>query len=235
VTDQVSRVQRAVVEASKLTDVPRTLEETLQVITRAARAATPGFDHVGVSIAHSDGAIETKSASDQLVWYLDEVQYSLREGPCYDSIRDSTVTVAEDVRHDPRWPAYVPLAVERGLRAQLAVGLCSGVDRLGGMNLYSTSDSTIPDEAVDIAELFAAQAAIALRRSREAVQMGQALETRKTIGEAVGIVMQRYEMDEERAFQYLVRVSSTNNIKLRDVAAELVQNANQRFTSPRVP
>ncbi len=230
-TDQTFRIEQAVTEASKLTNVPHSLEETLQAITRAALHVVPGIDHVGISITHRDGTIETKSATDALVWDLDDLQYSLREGPCYDSIRGRGVTVVEHAGHDQRWPTFMPRAVARGLRAQLAVGLYSDREPLGGMNLYSTSSSTIADETIFLAELFAAQAAIALGRSREAVQMSEALETRTIIGQAIGLVMQRFEMNEERGFQYLIRASSTSNIKLRDVAAELVQNANQRFTT----
>lgn len=118
--------------------------------------------------------------------------------------------------------------MERGLRAQLAVGLYADGDSLGGINLYSTQADEIADEAVEIAELFAAQAAIALGRSREALQMHEALESRKVIGQALGLLMERYEMNEERAFQFLMRASSTSNTKLRDVAAELVATANER-------
>jgi GAF domain-containing protein len=232
VTDQKFRIAQALGEASKLVNVPQSLDETLRAITGAALHAVPGFDHVGISITHRDGTIETKSATDQLVRDLDDLQYSLQEGPCYDSIRGSGVTTVEHARHDQRWPTYMPEAVARGLRAQLAVGLYSDRCSLGGINLYSTSSETIAEEAIGIAELFAAQAAIALGRSREATQMHEALETRKLIGQAIGLVMQRYEMNEERAFQYLLRASSTSNIKLRDIAAELVQNANERFTPP---
>jgi GAF domain-containing protein len=231
VTDQKFRIEHALAEASKLMNVPRTLDETLQAITHAALHAVPGFDHVGISITHSDGTIETKSATDQLVQDLDDLQYSLGEGPCYDSIRGNGVTVVEDARHDRRWPVYLPQAVERGLRAQLAVGLYSDHDSLGGINLYSTGSTRISEEALGIAELFASQAAIALGRSRDAIQMSDALQTRKLIGQAIGLLMQRYEMNEERAFQYLIRASSSSNIKLRDIAAELVENANQRFTT----
>ena len=122
----------------------------------------------------------------------------------------------------------MPEAVQRGLRAQLSVGLYSDGDSLGGLNLYSTQTDEIADEAIGIGELFAAQAAIALGRSREALQMHEALESRKVIGQALGLLMERYEMNEERAFQFLVRVSSTSNTKLRDVAAELVAIANER-------
>lgn len=226
------RIAHALNEAAKLMHAPASLDETLDAIVGAALATVPGFTHVGITITHRDGTLETRSGTDQLVWDLDEVQYKLREGPCYDAITEAGVCVVENARHDQRWPRYMPEAVQRGLRAQLAVGLYQDEHSLGGLNLYSTSSDEIDDDAVDIAELFAAQAAIALGRSRHDSQMSHALQARKTIGQAIGIVQERYALSEERAFQYLIRASSTSNMKLRDVAAELVRTTNERAAGP---
>lgn len=220
-------IAQALSEASRVMNAPTSLEETLKAITRAALHTVPGFNHVGISITHRDGTIETKSASSQLVWELDELQYTWGEGPCYDSIRGAGVTVVENARHDQRWPRYMSEAVRIGLRAQLAVGLYSDDDSLGGINLYSTESDRVEEDAIDIAQLFAAQAAIALGRSKHEDQLNEALESRKMIGQAIGLVMERYQLPEDRAFQFLIRASSSGNVKLRDVAAELVRMANE--------
>ena len=87
---------------------PATVEETLDAIVHATLQTVPGFDHVGISLTHRSGRIETMSGTDQLVWELDTIQYGLSEGPCYDSIRGGGVTVVERARHDQRWPRYIP-------------------------------------------------------------------------------------------------------------------------------
>lgn len=224
--DQGLRIATALTEAAKFINAPATLEETLDAITEATLKTVPGFDHAGISIVHRNGSIETRSGSDPLVWELDELQYELREGPCYDAMMGAGVVVVENAQHDQRWPRYMSKAAQRGLRAQLAVGLFTEQDSVGGLNLYSTDAETVSADAVHIAELFASQAAIALGRSRYATQLNQALVTRKVIGQAIGILMGKYELTEERAFQFLIRTSSTSNIKLRDVAAELVRTTN---------
>jgi hypothetical protein len=116
------------------------------------------------------------------------------------------------IHHDQRWPRYVPAAVELGLRSQLAV------------RLYLDDQGTL-----------AAHAAIALGNARERENLNQALHSRKVIGQAVGILMERYEMNEDRAFAFLVRASSHANIKLRDVAQELVNRANAHRTRRKTP
>ena len=96
---------------------------------------------------------------------------------------------------------------------------------IGGINLYSTEQTTIEEHAPQIAEVFAAHAAVTLGRVRELDQLQAAIETRQRIGQAVGVIIERYKLDEERAFGFLVRMSSQSNTKLRDVAAAVVEDA----------
>jgi AmiR/NasT family two-component response regulator len=97
---------------------------------------------------------------------------------------------------------------------------------LGGLNLYSTVRDDIAPEAQELATSFATHAAIALHQAREIANLHDALESRKVIGQAIGIVMERYQLNEDRAFAFLVRASSYGNVKLRDVAQELVDKSN---------
>ena len=230
--DESARVAAALTEAAQMMHAPSTLDETLDAIVQATLRTIPGFDHVGISITHRSGKIETRAGTDELVWHLDDLQYRLGEGPSYDSVSDSTITVLENARHDQRWPNYLPQAVRRGLRAQLSVGLShSDAKTVAGLNLYSTASETVDPDAIHVAELFAAHAAIALGRSCQVTQLHDAISSRKVIGQAIGILMERYRIDEERAFQFLVRASQTGNIKLRAVAEELVSTTSERFTT----
>ena len=223
-------VAAALTEAAKAVNAPRSVPETLEAIVRAARDSLPGFDHVGVSVSHRNGTIETLAGTDQLVWDLDALQYELGQGPCVDSIHEQAVVVVQELRHEQRWPQYVPRALRAGLQAQLGLRLYNEDETLGGLNLYSTSSEGVSDEAIQIAELFASHASIALGRSRHEHQLNEALLTRKTIGQAVGIVMERYQVDEDRAFHFLVRASTTSNVKLREVAQRLVEQGNRPAT-----
>jgi len=218
-------------DAARRMNAPSSVEDTLNALVNAARASVPGFDHVGVSTIDRKGHIETRAATDDKVLALDTLQYALREGPCYETLRESQgIVVAPHLRHDQRWPHYVPRAVEeQGLRSQVAVRLFldkEGV--LGGLNLYSTSDEEIDPEVESMAEVFAAHAAVALGRARQVGDLQEALVSSRTIGTAIGIVMERYQLDRDRAFAFLARASSQGNIKLRDVAQEVVDKTEAR-------
>ena len=218
----------ALARAARTISRETSLDETLRVIAETASSEVPGIDHAGISIIRRDGRVETRAATDQIVWDLDRIQFELGEGPCVSAMRDAPVVAVPHARHDQRWPAYMPQAVASGLQAQLAVRLfLDDEGTMGALNLYSTSSETLDNDAEDIADLFATHAAIALEKAREVDQLHEALASRKVIGQAIGIVMERYALDENRAFAFLLRASSHSNVKLRDVAAGLVDEANQ--------
>ena len=225
--DAPSDVARAIAAAARAINHSRTVDETMQTIAEVARDSVPGFDQAGISTLRKDGTVQTRAFTGDLVLRLDELQYNLSEGPCLDSLRQSDVVAAPRIRHEQRWPRYVPRAVVLGLRSQLAVQLYLDVEgTLGSINLYSTQSDELHPDAPALAHLFAAHAAIALGQAHERETLNEALLSRKVIGQAIGIVMERYEMDEDRAFAFLVRASSHANLKLRDIAQGLVDQAN---------
>ena len=204
-------------------DVPPTLEGALDAIAHAARDAVPGFDHVGISVLHTSGVVTTMAATGQLVQEMDTLQYHLAEGPCLSAIREKSLVLADDLaQQQQRWPRYVPRASRAGVRTQMGVPLVSGTETLGGLNFYSTSTSTLDAEASRSAELFAAHAALALAEARRAAEANEAVPTRQLVGQATGILMERFELTEERALYYLVRVAAAGHLELRDVARVVV-------------
>ena len=221
-------IARAVAESARAMNEPDTLDGALDAIVNAARASVPGFDGVSISVLRRDGSMETVAGSDQLPWMLDDIQYELQQGPCVDSLRGQPVVFAEHLRHRQEWPEYVPRAVEHGVRAQLGLQLHVGGEVLGGLNLYSTTQEVIEPDAREVAEPFAIHATLALARAQKIDQLQAAIESRQVVGQAVGMLMERYQLSDERAFQFLVRASSTGGLKLRDIAQEMVDDANRR-------
>lgn len=227
-----TEVTASLIEAARAVNSDAlSLEDTLSSVIEAARRSLPEFGHISVSVLDADGDPRTTIGTDDLVWELDDVQYSLEEGPCLDSMRTRSPMVAlEHAESDPRWPNYLRRARTTGLRAQLGVRLSSDSETLGSLNLYSTTSSTIDPDSPLLAELFATHAAIALGRSRREEQLHDALSSRKTIGQAIGLTMERYRIDEERAFAFLVRASQTSNVKLRQIAHRVVELTNEKYS-----
>ncbi len=223
------QVSRAIAHAAHQMHRAASVEDTLEVITRSAAEAMPAFDHVGISTLEKGGQAVTRSASTDLVRELDDLQYDLREGPCVESLAGDDVVSAPHVARDERYPAYAPQAVAQGLRSQLGVRLhLADEGTVGGLNLYSTTHDEVSEQDVVIARFFATHAALALGKARHVESLTEAVATRQVIGQAIGLLMQQYTIDEKAAHAFLWRASSHSNVKVRDIAASLVADANER-------
>jgi GAF domain-containing protein len=219
----------ALAETAREINSERTLEQALNAIVHAARHSVPGFEHVGLSVIHSKGQIETKAATGQLVRDLDAVQCRTGEGPCVDAVRAEPVVVVEHLRRQLRWPRYVPAAVRLGVQSQLGLQLFVTEETLGGLTLYSTSSETIDPDAPCLAELFASHAATALGHARDVAHLSEAMASRQQIGTAIGLLMARHRIDSAWAFEFLARASSTSELGVRVVAQEIVETAEQTY------
>jgi GAF domain-containing protein len=231
-----SAFAQSIAEAARTLNQPRSLDETLQTIVEVACNSVPGFDQVGIATLHEKGArVRTRAFTGDLVLLLDEIQYGLQEGPCSEALQGTEAVSMSSLQLEHRWPRYVPQARAVGVRSQMAVKLYLDRHALGGINFYSTSCDDVSPDAEALARLFASHAAIALGHAHEREHLNEALQTRKVIGEAIGILMERHAMNEDRAFAYLVRASSHTNIKLRAIAQELVDEGNAKGPTAKTP
>lgn len=206
---------------------PGDLDATLHGITAAAVELLPDVDYASISVRHDD-RIDAVAPTDDLVLPLDIEQYSLQEGPCYEAATDTPQVIAPKLADDPRFPHYGPRAAEVGIRSQAAFRLFERKETLGALNLYSTQVGAFED-LERTAALFRSQAAVAIAYAHEVTNLSEALETRTTIGKAMGIVMERYQLNDERAFAFLTRLSQHRNVKLRRVADEIVSEVTRKI------
>ena len=197
----------------------------LDSIIDMARQLVPGT-HVGICVADSTGALTTLAGTDALVLALDDMQYAVDEGPSLTAVREGHTVIIDDAESEHRWPRFMPSAVNLGLRSQLGVPINVEDETLGALNLYSTTHTHLDADRLTHARVFAAQAAIALSQSRRENHLAAALQSSRTIGKAIGLTMERFELDDEEAFARLVRLSQESNVKLRDLAAHLVKQSN---------
>lgn len=204
-----------------LTDAD-SLNATVDQIVRFARD-TIGADHAGITLLLARRAgFETVGHTDRLVLDVDDMQYQLGEGPCIDAAIKGQTVRAVDLDADPRWPRWGPSALNVGLRSIVSIQLHARGSRVGALNLYGERSGQFDDEDVQLARLFAYHAASALAVARNEEQLLQALDTRTAIGQAQGILMERFDLDAERAFNVMRRYSQDHNVKLYDVARTIV-------------
>lgn len=224
-------VADAMAEVAASLRAPMDLDETLKLITRSAADTIPGVTEASISITTKEGRIETLAPTGPLVIRADHLQYELHEGPCMDAALEQPIVVVADLAADPRWPDFGPKAAALGFGSQVAFQFRAEPHTRGALNLYAQEVDAIDQDAVHLGGMFASQVAVAMGWAREDETLNEALATRNVIGQAVGIVMERYRLDADRAFAFLVRLSQTGNTKLRVVAAALVDQTNSKAES----
>jgi AmiR/NasT family two-component response regulator len=198
---------------------PGDLEETLRRITAAAVEVLPDVTMASITIRHANQRLETFAPTDEVLLELDAKQYELQQGPCYETATDEAYVVSSNLAADSRWPDYSKAALAAGVKAQAGFGLFDAARFQGALNLYSSHVGAFED-LNPIGALFSHQAAVAIAYAQEISDLRQAVTTRQQIGQAVGVVMERYQLSEERAFAFLARLSQDRNVKLREVARE---------------
>lgn len=206
-----------------------TLAEFLDALTGLTVAQLPEGSRCGVTVRNRGGRPATLAASDALTGEVDQVQYTHGAGPCLATLDTGQIHYVPDTGTETRWAPFCRDALARGVRSCLSLPLLGPGGVLGGFNLYSTRRDGFPDDSWAQVQLFAGNAAGALavalklaERAELSADLRRAMESRSIIDQATGILMVRQRCDASTAFDLLRQASQHRNIKLREIAAELV-------------
>jgi GAF domain-containing protein len=160
---------------------------------------------------------------------MEETQTGFGDGPCLEAQRTGNVIRVPDVRYERRWAPYMEEVRKNGPLSVLAVPLKINTSATAAMNFYSYEAGDFTDESLEIALEYAKTAsttvAIALRiaeHSETAEDRKRAMESRTTIDIAVGIIMGQNRCSQDEAVQILKKASNHRNIKLRDLAEQII-------------
>jgi GAF domain-containing protein len=198
-------------------------ELTFDRVVRLAVMAIEGCDVATISMREDGAEPLTPAFTDEIGKRADLFQYELEQGPCLDTVDAGRSYVANDLENEPRWPAWAPRAASLGFRSITSVRLVTPTSTSAALNLYSMRRHAFDAEDVGIAHMYGAQASMALSAAHRIDHLRTALDTRHTIGVAQGMLMARFGLDTDRAFEVLRRFSQENNLKLRDVARSIAQ------------
>jgi len=199
------------------------VEATLQTITATAVGAVSGAEECSISYVAGRRSVEPRAATGDLPRHVDEMQSRIQEGPCLDAIWEEQTVRIDDMRAEERWPRFAAEAVELGVQSSLSLQLFVQGDNLGALNLYAREPHAFGEESEDVGLVLAAHAAVALAGARNEEHLRRAVDNRDLIGQAKGILMERYKLTPDQSFQLLARVSQQTNRKLVDIAEELTR------------
>lgn len=203
-----------------------TLQETCQVIARAALEVIGGCAHAGVAVLSPQGAFSTLSATDDVIDIADRLQRETGEGPCLEASLDEKIKHDEDLTTDPTWPRFAARLVEATpVRSALACPLVLDGRRGGALNLFADRTAAFTADDIANAAVLASFASIAVAAAWEresSAQLRVALDSNRTIGAAVGILMATHDITQEDAFTMLSAASQRVNRRIRDLAEGIV-------------
>ncbi len=198
-------------------------QEAMERAVTIATQIIPGCDAAGICVVYRGDRIDTHATSDDSLRQIDALQHELDEGPCLDALRQDHTVVCEDLATDDRWPSWGPQVVERlGLLSSVSYRLFSSDKELGALNLYGKEAHAFTEEDIHDGQALAAHVGVALAAAREVEQLENAVSGRTVIGQATGILMERFDLDADRAFSVLGRMSQQNNVKIRELAQQIV-------------
>jgi hypothetical protein len=194
-----------------------------------AAVEVPGAQYAGVTVTRNGRYIDTPAATQKWPILLDEIQQRHREGPCLTAAWEEKTIHVADLETDTRFPLYRQDALaETPIRSIMAFQLFIADETMGALNVYAERPHIFGPEAREIGLIFAAHSSVAWNSARRDEQFKRALASRDTIGQAKGIIMERYGVDAVQAFTLLRKLSQDSNVPLIQIATDLLAKA----TSP---
>jgi GAF domain-containing protein len=190
-------------------------------VVHAAIELIPGVEEASISVVFDRKTVQSRAPSGSLPSLIDQLQTRLGQGPCLEAAYEEHTVRVPDMRTESRWPVFVARAREAGVGSMLAFQLFVEQQNLGALNLYSRHPNAFTGESEYIGLMVATHAALAYAEANEVGHLTASLSTRDKIGQAKGILMERYKITDQQAFILLAGVSQNTNTKLTALAETL--------------
>ena len=206
-------------------------QDTMDMAVKLAVEVLDDADGAAISLVHRGQITDTPAFTSDAGFRLNQMQQETGGGPCFE-LGDQEVVSCPDLAAEARWGDWGPRASsEPGIGSLLCFRLFTHEERIGALTVYSTQPHAFTSADIDGGASLAAHTAIAIAVARHDEHKDTALDSRALIGQAIGIIMDRYDLDAVRAFAVLRRLSQTGNVKLNQVAAELIKT--RRLPNPQ--
>lgn len=204
---------------------PADIDAALTELTESGVSYIPAAQHGGITIATREGKLHTAAATSEIAVLLDKIQQRCAEGPCLTAAWEQHITKIDDVETDQRWPAYCRDAREETpIRSIMAFQLYADHRTMGALNYYSEQPYAFDADAIEAGLIVATHTALAWNLLRRDEQFRSALASRDIIGQAKGMVMERFKIDAVQAFEVLKRLSQSSNTPLVDIARGIIDS-----------
>lgn len=205
---------------------PSDTDSALREITKNAAASLPGAVCAGITVATRDGNVSSVAASDGTAEELDDIQRRTGEGPCLTSAWEQHTIRIGDLATETRWPAFCREALQNtNVRSAQSFQLFKNRESMGALNFYGDRPGAFDEDSLELGLILATHTAVAWNLLLRDGQFRSALTSRDVIGQAKGMLMERYGIDAAAAFGLLRRLSQENNTPLISVAEQVIKTS----------
>jgi hypothetical protein len=214
-----------------LTYVDGNFDAVYQAVVDTATRLIDGCDHASLMLLRN-GEPYTVAASDEIAETIDRFEREIGDGPCLDAITDEPAYVDADLTDGSPWPLlHARVLAETPVRGMAGVRLVESQEKSGALNLFSDTPGALTATSVDQAIMlvsFVSVALLAAREKKSAETLRAGLASNREIGKAIGLMMAFHHVDDETAFSILRQASQDMNIKITEVAREIIAHQNAR-------
>jgi transcriptional regulator with GAF, ATPase, and Fis domain len=191
-----------------------------------AAVEIPGAQYAGVTVTRHAKHIDTPAATHKWPILLDEIQQRHHEGPCLTAAWEEKTVHVADLERDERFPLYRRDALaQTPIRSIMAFQMFIAGETMGALNVYAEQPHAFGPDTRVLGLIFAAHSSVTWNAARRDEQFKRALASRDVIGQAKGMIMERYGVDAVQAFELLRKLSQDSNVPLIQIATELVAKA----------
>lgn len=195
----------------------------LRKLIIGAAESVPGAQYAGISVTKRQRFCETAAATHRYPAVLDEIQDRHEQGPCLSAAVQQDRVRVDDLGADQRWPRYREEALKQTpIRSVLSFGMFGDSQTTASLNFYAEPANAFDDGSVNLGLLFATHTALVWNMLRRDQQFRTALFSRDLIGQAKGMLMERFDIDAAAAFALLTRMSQESNTPVAQVAKQVV-------------
>ncbi|MBJ8344388.1 GAF and ANTAR domain-containing protein [Antrihabitans sp. YC2-6] len=222
-TDQISNdtIRQTMTEITDTFSASAALADILAAVTAAAVRLIDGATCADVMLVDGDD-FQSVAPTSPVTVHLDAVQKQFGEGPCLAAAVGEVLVRSNDFETETRWPRFCASAVEAGIHSALSLQLFTHRRGRGALNIFGTDPHAFDLDDETTALTLATNAAVGLIAVDKQHQFDSALSSRDIIGQAKGMLMERFGIDAIQAVALLTRLSQDSNILLRDIAAQIV-------------
>ena len=202
-----------------------------EAVVNAAPRLVRGCDHASLMLQRG-GRFETVAATDDVARRIDALERELGEGPCVDAIVDDTAYIDPDLTDGSQWPGLARRMLEETpVRGAAGFRLLVQGAKTGSLNLFSDTPGAFDEQSVNegaVLSSFLSIALLAAHEQQDAQTLRLGLESNREIGKAVGLLMAFHKIGDDEAFEMLRKASQDMNMKLSEVARQVVEHHRNR-------